>query len=425
MNNREQFKVEFIAVGSELLLPYFKDTNSLYLTKHLNDIGMDVSFRTIVGDDWDDLILSIQSALSRADIIFTIGGLGPTYDDRTREAFSHVLGRKLIFKKELLEKIEERFRKRGIIMPRVNEKQAYIFKGAQILENRNGTAPGLWLDTGEKIVSLLPGPPHELKPMFETYVLPRLQEFKTGYRIRQVLKITGLTESKTEAILSDIYPDSPYLKLILLASPGQIEIHLTSYSDQSQHQAESRMQKIEKSIVNRLKRDIFSTSNEELEEVVGKLLSSQGHTLATAESCTGGLLGHRLTNVPGSSKYFLQSMVVYSNESKNQALNISASFIEKNGAVSAEVAQIMAIRTREIAQASLGLAITGIAGPGGSTPEKPVGLVYIALAWDKGIEIEKNLFLGNREIIKFQASQKALDMLRRFLLNSQSKIKHN
>ncbi|HDZ26787.1 MAG TPA: competence/damage-inducible protein A, partial [Candidatus Aminicenantes bacterium] len=216
MKPKKNLKIEIMAIGSELLTPYFQDTNSLFLTERLNDLGMEVSYKTIVGDDWDDLALSIKQALSRTDVIIAIGGLGPTQDDRTREAFATVLERKLIFNKELLQKIEGRFKHRGLSMPAVNKKQSYVIDGAEILENRNGTAPGLWLDTGSNKIILLPGPPHELKPMFDESACPHLQEFKTDYTARKVLKITGLTESKIDTLILDLYPDSPYLRMTIL-----------------------------------------------------------------------------------------------------------------------------------------------------------------------------------------------------------------
>jgi len=421
MKAKKNFKIEIIATGAELLTPYFQDTNSLFLTERLNDLGMEVSYKTIVGDDWDDLALSIKQALSRAHIIIAMGGLGPTKDDRTREAFATVLERKLIFNKELLQRIEERFKLRGLSMPEVNKKQSYVIDGAEILENRNGTAPGLWLDTGSNKIVLLPGPPHELKPMFDKSVRPHLQEFKMDYTARKVLKITGLTESKIETLILDLYPDDPNLRLTTLAHPGQIEIHLSSHSKKSQEQADKKAQNLEKNILERLKENVFSTSGEELEEVVGNLLRLNKKTLAVAESCTGGLIGHRLTDVPGSSDYFLQGVVAYSNHAKINALGVSPALIEKHGAVSSQVAEVMSQGIREKAQSSLGIGVTGIAGPSGGTPEKPVGLVYIALAWDKGSESIKNLFLGNRDKIKYQSSQKALDMVRRHLVKYEKK----
>ena len=414
--DKRDMKIEIMAIGSELLTPYFQDTNSLYLTERFNDLGMEVSYKTIVSDDWDDLVLCLKQALARADIIVGIGGLGPTKDDRTREALASVLKRKLIYKKEILQKIKKRFERRGLSMPAVNKKQAYIIQGGKPLENRKGTAPGLWLDTGKEIVILLPGPPHELKPMFDSSVWPDLQRFKKKHACRRVLKITGLTESKIETLISDLYPEEPHLRLTILAYPGQIEIHIAAYSEESQDEAEKSVETLEKSLLDRLKENVFSTRGEELEEVVGRLLRLHQKTLATAESCTGGFLGHRLTNISGSSDYFLLSMVVYSNETKSYQLGVSSTLIEKHGAVSPQVATAMAAGIRQKARSSFGLAITGIAGPTGGTPEKPVGLVYTALAWDNGTEVVKNIFIGNREMVKFQSTQKALDMIRRHFL---------
>lgn len=416
MNSKKDPKIEIMAIGSELLTPYFQDTNSLYLTGRLNELGMEVLYKTIVSDNWEDLVLCIEQALARANIIFAMGGLGPTRDDRTREAFATVLERKLIFRKELLQRIERRFKRRGLAMPSVNKKQAYVIQGAEVLENKNGTAPGLWLEKDSQIVILLPGPPHELQPMFESSVWNKLLELRTSFTARQSLKITGLTESKVETLIADLYPQEKHLSLTTLAYPGQIEIHLTGRSEKSEKKARAELNELSKKILSRLTENVFSTEGEELEEVVGKLLRSKRKTLAIAESCSGGFVSHRVTNVPGSSDYFLQGVIVYSNEAKVKLLGVTPNIIEKHGAVSAEVAMAMAVGIRNKSLSSLGLSITGIAGPAGGSPDKPVGLVYTALAWEEGVTYEKNLFLGSRDMIKFQSSQKALDMVRRYLL---------
>lgn len=423
MSATKRLTVEIMAVGSELLTPYFQDTNSLYLTERLNELGMEVNYKTIVSDSWDELLLGINQALSRADLVLAIGGLGPTRDDRTREAFAAALERKLVFKKELLRKIKARFQRRGLSMPAVNKKQAYIIDGAQVLENRNGTAPGLWLETGMKTIVLLPGPPSELKPMFDYAVWPRLQKFRAGYAVRKVLKITGLTESVVETLISDIYPQDSDLNVTTLAYPGQIELHLTAHSRESQRRAEIKAENLAKKFLTRLKDNVFSEQGEELEEVVGKLLRDKNKTVSVAESCSGGFLGHRITNVSGSSDYFLMGVVAYSNEAKMNMLGVRPELLQKHGAVSSQVARAMAEGIRKISSSTFGLAVTGIAGPKGGTPEKPVGLVYISLAWDKGSEVSKNLFLGKRKSIKFQSTQKALDMLRRHLLQKRKKRK--
>jgi nicotinamide-nucleotide amidase len=396
-------RAEILAVGSELLSPHFQDTNSLFLTERLNDLGLSVHFKSIVGDEWNDLCSAIETALARSDLILAIGGLGPTEDDRTREAFASVLGRDLIFSDNILSSIEARFSRRGIPMPDVNKKQAYLIEGCEGIKNPNGTAPGIWLETATNIIGLLPGPPHELKPMFDSSFYPRLQRFHRARTVRHVLKIAGLTESKVASLISDLHTGDSDTQMTILAYPGQIEIHLSSLSAGASGLAEKKIDALSRNL---------------MESVIGRLLVERKETLAVAESCTGGYLGHRITNVPGSSEYFLLGLVVYSNTQKNRILGVPIELIEKYGAVSAEVAGKMAERVRTEAKAHYGLGITGIAGPGGGTAEKPVGLVYTALAAEKKLQVKKNTFLGDRERIKYQSSQKALDLLRRYLLQS-------
>ncbi len=409
-------KIEILAVGSELLTPYFQDTNSLYLTQRLNDLGLGVSLKTIVGDDRQNLCRALKNALGEADLLLVMGGLGPTDDDRTRESLAEALGRDFVYRADLFQKIEARFKRRGMAMPAANKKQAYTIQGAEVLENKNGTAPGLWLEEGRTRIALLPGPPSELKPMFEEFVWPKLIRLGEGVSSRRVLKIVGLTESEVETRIGNLYPKEPELGLTILASPGQIEIHLSVFSRDSSEPQVKKMEALEALILGTLGDSVFSRDGEELEEVIGKLLIRQQKTLAVAESCTGGLLGHRLTNVSGSSEYFLEGCVAYSNAAKIRELNVPEALLQAFGAVSPEVAQAMASGMRRRAGSSFGLAITGIAGPTGGTTEKPVGLVYTALAWEGGQEIAKNVFLGQRKQVKFQASQKALDVLRRRLL---------
>lgn len=409
-------RIEIMAIGSELLTPYYQDTNSLYLTQRLNDLGLELSHKSIVSDDWEEILLRAREAVGRSDVLIAIGGLGPTEDDRTREVFSHVLGRRLVFKRDVLQDIKQRFKRRGLAMPPPNKKQAYIIEGADIFPNRNGTAPGQWLKTGEKAVLLLPGPPQELQPMFEEHAWPRFAALQKGFLARSILKMTGLTESQIEVLISDLYPKGKNLRVTTLAYPGQIEIHLTSFSAKSRAAAEKNMFRLRNSLVKRLHPHVFSISGEAMEEVLGKLLREHGKTLSVAESCTGGFLGHRLTNIPGSSDYFLQGFIVYSNKAKAELLGVPESLIRTHGAVSEEAACAMAEGARAKASSDYGLAVTGIAGPSGGTPQKPVGLVFMALAWEGGVSVEKSLFLGGREQIKFQSAQKVMDMLRRHIL---------
>ena len=421
MNKKVSDKVEIIAVGSELLSPYYQDTNSLYLTQRLNDLGFEVAFKTVVGDELDNLCQRIREAIGQAGLILTIGGLGPTEDDRTPAAFAAVLKRRLVLDRNILQSIQERFKRRGIPMPASNRKQACLIHGAEALLNRNGTAPGQWLEVAGKKIVLLPGPPHELKPLFDESVWPRLEKERRGYLARQVLKITGLSESKIEVQIADLYPQTPDIKVTVLASPGQIEIHLISFSPDNAAQAERKIRRLKKKLLSRLENHVFSETGEEMEEVVGQLLRKKRETLAAAESCTGGLLSHRLTNIPGSSDYFLEAAVAYSNAAKVDLLGVPPFLIERHGAVSFPVARAMAMGIRNRAKADYGLAVTGVAGPTGGTPEKPVGLVFIALAWNGGTEVRKSNFLGKREQVKFQSAQKALDMLRRHLLDKAKK----
>jgi len=409
-------KIEIIAVGTELLTPYHQDTNSLYLSRRLNDLGMNVRFKSIVGDSRDDLLECIRNARSRSDLIFACGGLGPTQDDRTKEAFAAAFGKKLIFQPKILSEIEKRFRKRGLQMTDSNKKQATIPEGSEILPNNHGTAPGIWLEDGKNLIILLPGPPSELIPMFENHVMPRLQEYRSGFRARIALKLTSLPESQVETEISDCYPQNPDANLTILAVPGQIEIHLSSFSQSSQADAEARLAEIKEPISIRLGDNIFSESGEDLEGVIGSQLQAADSTLSVAESCTGGLLGHRITNVSGSSRYFIMGVQAYSDAAKIQLLNIPSELIARHGAVSHEVALTMAAGIRARSGSDFSLAITGIAGPTGGTQEKPVGLVFTALAWDNGAEVKRNYFLGSRQTIKFRSAQKALDMLRRHLM---------
>jgi nicotinamide-nucleotide amidase len=414
-------KTEIIAVGAELLTPDFQDTNSLFLTAGLNGIGIDVSFKTVVGDGEPDLVRVFRTALGRSRLVLGMGGLGPTEDDRTRETLAKVLGLRLVFRQDIRARIEERFRRRGLTMPASNLKQCYVIEGAEVLDNPNGTAPGLWLASARHLIALLPGPPREIRPMFENHVLPRLAALHQGVMVRRVIRLTGLGESAMESHLKPVYNVvAAGVAVTTLASPGDLSIRLTCRG--ADHRAaETRLAALEQAIGKALSPWIYSRDGAELEAIVGALLKEEALTLACAESCTGGLLGHRLTGVPGSSAYFLESAVVYSNEAKRRRLAVAQALLDKHGAVSAAAARAMALGVRKMSRADLGLAVTGIAGPDGGTARKPVGLVYVALAHEKGVAVHRNLFFGGRAEVKFQSSQKALDVLRKFLMKRRSK----
>jgi nicotinamide-nucleotide amidase len=422
MKNSLTTRAEIIAVGSELLTPDRLDTNSLYLAGRLNELGYEVRFKTVVGDEVAGLSLRLSQALRQVGLVIVIGGLGPTADDRTREAVARALGRKLVFREDILRGIEERFRRRQIAMTSPNRRQAYLVEGAVVLPNANGTAPGQWIRSGSRTVVLLPGPPHELRAMFDASAAPRLARRRAGFLATRTLMTTGLGESSVEALISGLYPKSDGLDLTVLASPGLVELRISSHSRVSLKQAEKKLDRLRRALRGRLRDHIFSEKGESLEEVVGRLLRKQKKTLAVAESCTGGLLGHRLTNIPGSSDYFLGGFVTYSDAAKSEWLGVPASLIKTHGAVSFPVARAMAKGVLGRGGADCGLAVTGVAGPGGGTPDKPVGLVFTALAWrGGGTEVQRNMFLGKRELVKYQSAQKAMDMLRRHLLQNAQK----
>jgi nicotinamide-nucleotide amidase len=409
--------VEIIAVGSELLTPDFQDTNSTALTRHLDDLGFPVVRRTIVGDRVAEIVPTLTAARNGADLVLIGGGLGPTGDDLTREAVAEALGRNLVFHPEILAGLEARFARREKPMPESNRRQAFVIEGAEVLPNPQGSAPGQWIADGGRIIVLLPGPPREMEAVFEQAVLPRLRAWRAGYGVRRILRTTGLTESEVEDRIAGRYPQAGDLRLTVLASPGQIDIHVASFSSVSERLAADAAETLAADLCALLGDAVFTETRESLEEVVARLLSAGGRTLAVAESCSGGLLAHRLTNVPGSSSFFLAGYTVYANAAKIRDLDVPAALLEAHGAVSAPAAEAMARGARVRTGSDYALAVTGIAGPGGATPEKPVGLVYIALAGPDGsVTVVRNLFFGGREAIKRHSTQRALDLLRRALL---------
>jgi nicotinamide-nucleotide amidase len=404
---------EIIAIGSEMLTPFRLDTNSLWLTERLNSMGIDVKLKTVVGDDEARLEETIRDAMKRSEIVISTGGLGPTEDDITRKVFARVLKRQLILEDAILEKIRARFARRNMSMPEINARQALIISGAQILENNNGTAPGMLLTEGKCTVVLLPGPPREMKPMFDASVAPVLKQ-RAGETLimRRCLSIFGLTESRTDELAAPIYTRYRNPSTTILFKDGQIELHLTAQA-QNESEAEKLLDELDGRLDEVLGEYIFSRRNETLEQVVGELLKLRGYTLATAESCTGGLLAGRITDVPGSSEYFLEGVVSYSNEAKVDLLGVPKKLIEEHGAVSEEVAKAMATGVRKRAGSTFGVGITGIAGPGGGSEEKPVGLVYIALADDTQTTTRKFIFNGDRQFIRTLSINAALDLVRR------------
>jgi nicotinamide-nucleotide amidase len=404
---------EIIAVGSELLTPLYQDTNSLFLTERLNSLGIEVRFKTVVGDRADDLATALREALSRSPLIILTGGLGPTEDDLTRGVVSGVLQRPLREVPEIRRQIQERLARFGRPMAENNLRQAMVPEGAVWLENNNGTAPGLWIEHDHNIVVLLPGPPGELEVMFDAACVPRLAQASTGQRIKtRVYKVVGLPESEVDKRAAEIYGAYQNPTTTILAKPGGIEIHLRARAATDQ-EAEARLAELGDQIELALGEYIFSTHGEPLEEVVGMYLVMRQKTVAVAESCSGGLLAERLTRHSGSSTYFLGGAICYSNALKTSLVGVPTTLIEEHGAVSQPVAQAMAEGIRARTGASLGVGVTGIAGPTGGSPEKPVGLVFIGLADERGTQVREFRFPGNRQRVRLWATQMALEMIRR------------
>ncbi|HKT51898.1 MAG TPA: competence/damage-inducible protein A [Candidatus Angelobacter sp.] len=412
---------EIIAIGSELLTPFRQDTNSLYLTQKLNELGVEVGFKTVVGDRRAHLTSAIQVALARVDIVILMGGLGPTEDDLTRECAADALNRPLHRDAQLVEALRARFAARGWKMSENNAQQADVIEGAEVLPNARGSAPGQFLhlhdEGGEAIVILLPGPPHELKAMFEEQCLFRLRRLTPPrYIATRELKIAMIGESMADKRAAAIYKQRADVETTILAgTPGEVQLHLKAQAD-SLEEAQKKVDSLAEALEDEFDDAVFSSKGESLEQIVGYYLGMRGATLAVAESCTGGLLAERITSVPGSSRYFIGGAVVYDNSLKTALADVPPHLIQKHGAVSAEVARALAEGIRKKCNATFGVGITGVAGPGGGTELKPVGLVYVALSDEQKTEVVERKYPGDRDRIRHWATQQALDMVRHRLM---------
>ncbi|HLG16845.1 MAG TPA: competence/damage-inducible protein A [Blastocatellia bacterium] len=406
-------KAEIIAIGSELLTPYRTDTNSLWLTERLNSIGISVQLKTIVGDDEMHLEHLLRDALKRSELIIATGGLGPTEDDVTRRVIARVTGRQLALDYEVLAQIRERFRSRGYQMTPNNERQALIPRGAVVLANPRGTAPGIKIDQDGKLIVVLPGPPRENQPMFDEHVMPQLEAKSRGVRLaKRVLKVSGLGESALDDMIAPIYKQYENPSTTILFTNSEIEIHLTATADSAERAGEMAEDLAEK-LAEKLGLNVYSTAGEKLEEVVGQRLRLKRYTIATAESVTGGLVAARLTEAPGASEYFVGSIVSYCDEAKIGLLGVPREMIARSTAVSGEVAEAMARGAKQRTGATIGVSLTGIAGPAGGTDAVPVGTVYIGLADDVGSSNKRLVLPGDRELIRWRASAAALELVRR------------
>lgn len=412
---------EIIAVGSEMLTPFRQDTNSLFLTARLNALGVEVAFKSVVGDSHEHIVSSARTALGRSNILIFTGGLGPTEDDLTRECVAEALGIELKRDPDLVAELYARFAQRRIKMPENNLKQADVIDGADVIRNPRGSAPAQWLEGThlgqDRVIILLPGPPWELEPLFKEEFEPRLRAvLPETYIGTKEVKVAMLGESAADLKAAPVYKKHKDVQTTILAGAGEVQFHLKA-SGTTQAEAQEKVDRLANEIEDVLEDAVFSSTGESLEQIVGYYLQMRGQTLATAESCTGGLLAERLTSVSGSSRYYLGGAVVYNNDLKKAFADVPPLMIAEHGAVSKEVAIALAEGIRKKCKSSLGIGITGVAGPTGGTEAKPVGLVYIALAdGTNKTEVVERKFLGDRDRIRHWASQQALDMVRRKLI---------
>jgi len=408
-------KAEILAVGTELLMGQIANTNAQYISSRLPDVGIGVYYHDVVGDNPERLKKSLELALSRSDVVILTGGLGPTQDDLTKETVAAVVNRKLVLNQESLDKIKNFFARTNRQMTQNNVKQAYLPEGCIIVKNNNGTAPGCIIEEKGKIVVMLPGPPSEMKPMFEETVIPYLAS-KTEYRLEsRFLRIFGIGESTVEDKLMDLIENQTNPTIAPYAKEGEVTLRITAKYPKDGH-SEDIISPVEEEIRRRLGDAVYSNDNSSLDQVAARLLMESNTTISLAESCTGGLLSARLTEIPGISGVFDRAIVTYSNRAKMEELGVRKETLDAYGAVSEQTASEMASGVRKVSGTDIGISITGIAGPGGGTEEKPVGLVYVALAHKDGIIVRKLNLWGSRSRIRNVTCLNALDMIRRHLL---------
>jgi nicotinamide-nucleotide amidase len=405
---------EIIAVGSEMLTPQRVDTNSLYLTGELNNLGVEVVLKSVIGDDRNRLADAIRRAVDRHQILILSGGLGPTEDDVTRDAVAQALGRKLLFREDIATALEQRFLAAKRKMAEINKRQAFVVEGADVLPNDRGTAPGQWLEESGAFVMLLPGPPHELKGVFERHCLPRLKRIAPRLVIRTVfLRVAGLGESDVDALIAPVYTKYENPVTTILAAAGDIQVHLRARCG-TVEEADALLAEVAGPIEALLGDRVYSRNGDPLEAVVGKMLEARRATVAVAESATGGMLGERFTSVPGSSAYFAGGFITYTNAMKTELLGVPAETLEQFGAVSPQTAEAMAAAARVRTRSTYGLSITGAAGP--DADSAPVGTMYVGIADAAGTEVAHRQYLGDRQRVRTFVCQLALDLLRRRMM---------
>lgn len=410
-------KAEIIAVGTEILLGDIINSNAQYLAKELAALGIDMYYQQVVGDNEKRILHAFDEAYSRSDIIITTGGLGPTDDDLTKEVAAKYFNKELLTDEESIEKIKNYFKFRQRKMTPNNLKQGLIPEGSIVINNNNGTAPGVIIEENNKIMIILPGPPREMKPMFEETVRPYLQERSDSVLVSKMIKILGIGESAVAEDVKDLMDAQTNPTIAPYAKEVGVMLRVTAKAE-SEEGALRLITPIEEEIKKRLGDNVYATEDISIEDVVAKLLISKKLTISTAESCTGGMIAGTLINYPGISEVFLEGAVTYSNEAKHKRLGVKNETLDKYGAVSEETAREMAIGIANTAGTDVSIVTTGIAGPDGGTEEKPVGLVYIGVYVKGQVTVQKHIFNGNRSRIRLQATITGLDMLRRILIKN-------
>lgn len=409
-------RAEIISIGTELLLGDIVNSNAQFLGQELAALGIEMYYQQVVGDNEERILHAFKEAYNRCDIIITTGGLGPTDDDLTKEMAAKYFNKRLFEDKESLENLQEYFKFRKRKMTTNNLKQALIPEGATAIKNNNGTAPGVIIEENNKIMIILPGPPKEMKPMFEEDIKPYLKSKSDSVIISKMIKILGIGESAVAETVKDLMESQSNPTIAPYAKEIGVILRITAKAE-NEAAALKLIEPLEIEIKNRLGENVYATEDISIEDVVAKLLIENKYTVSTAESCTGGMIASTLINYPGISEVFMEGAVTYSNEAKHKRLGVKNETLEKYGAVSEETAREMAIGIAKKANTDVSIVTTGIAGPGGGTEEKPVGLVYIGVYVKGKVKVEKHIFKGNRFKVRNQATITALDILRRCLIN--------
>lgn len=408
-----------ITIGDELLIGQVVNTNAAYIAEALNKISVTVKNILTVGDTQEDILQAFIKQFSENDLIISTGGLGPTHDDITKKTICKFFNTELVKNEDVKANVERILALRNMKWTAAADEQTYVPDGCKIIPNKHGTAPGMLFERDNKFFIALPGVPYEMKQMIDEFVLPLFSNFNNGRIIlHRILRTTGIAEAFLSELIGDIDELTKVASLAFLPSPTGVSLRISATSDSYKNVREA-IAEVENKIRSKANDYIYGTDDETIEQVLGKLLSERNLTIAVAESCTGGLIANRITNVPGSSKYFERGIVTYSNRSKTDLLGVPENLIIKHGAISEEVAKAMAAGIREISKTDIGISTTGIAGPTGATPDKPLGLVWIGYADSKNLIAKKFLFGDDRVRVKIRSSQAAMELIRRIILKIQ------